>query len=85
MRINVTDRQLHQYLQCIKTFRGFYLYFYQNFMESFLLFVLRFNLDRSFVIIIFNEYRGIVDERTLYVATSFLPRLLFIVKVERHN
>ena len=82
MRINVTDRQLHKYFKCMETFRRFDPHFNQNFMGTSILFVLRPDRDFSAVIIEVDESRGIVNFCTLYVAASFLPRLLFIVKVE---
>jgi hypothetical protein len=49
-------------------------------MKSLISFVLWFNLDCLFVLIILYEYRGIVDEYTLNRAANLLPRVLFVVE-----
>ena len=66
----------------METLRRFDPQFNQNFMGTFILFVLRPDRDFSAMIIEVDKSRGIVNLCTLYVATSFLPRLLFVVKVE---
>ena len=82
IRINITDGQLHQYFQSIKTLCRFYQQFYEHQMSSFILFVLRLDLDVSLMIIKLDESRGIVDESSLNIAAIFFPWLLFVVKVE---
>ena len=54
-------------------------------MHSLIRFFLR--LDRNFAVIfiILYEDRGIVDECPLDRATLFLPRLLFVVKLESYD
>ena len=51
-------------------------------MQSSVLFVLRLDLDFSIVVIIRDEYRGIVDKCSLDRATRLLPRLLFVIELE---
>jgi len=50
-------------------------------MQSFIHFVLWLNLDISSVIIISDEYGGIMDECALNRAACFLPRALFVVEL----
>ena len=65
MRIDISDRQLDKDLEEIKTFVRLYYQFYQNYMQSFVGFVLRLNLDFHSVLIICHECRGMVDECAL--------------------
>jgi len=65
MQIDISDRQLDQDLENLKTFGRLYVQFYQNYMQSFIDFVTRFNLDCLSVFNILDEYRGIVDNCTL--------------------
>jgi len=53
-------------------------------MKSFIGFVLRLNLDFHSVLIILNEYRGIVDKSALNGAANLIPRVLFVVELESH-
>ena len=53
-------------------------------MESFIGFVLRFNLDFLSVLIIRDEYRGVVEKCTLNRAASLLPRVLFYIELESY-
>jgi len=85
MGTDISNRQLDQDLEDIKTFCRFYLKFYKNYMKSFIGFVLRFNLDFLFVFIILDEYRGIVDKCALYRAANLFPGLLFVVELESHG
>ena len=85
MRIDISNRQLNQDFQDIKTFSRFYLQFYQHYMQSFLHFVLRLNLDYPSVLIILNEYRGIADKCALNRAANLLPRVLFVVNLESYG
>jgi len=54
-------------------------------MHSLIYFCHRVYLDFSMIIIILDEYRSIVDGYTLNRATSFLPRVLFVVKLENYD
>ena len=54
-------------------------------MQSFIGFVLRFNLDCLCVLIILDEYRGIMDKCALNGATNFLPGLLFVIEIESYD
>ena len=54
-------------------------------MQSFIRFVLRFDLDCSFFLIIPHEVWGIMDERTLDRATRFLPWLIIVVELESYE
>ena len=85
MRINISDRQLHQNSQTIETFHRFDIEFDQNHMHSFIRFVLRINLDFSSALIIRHKSWGIPDKCALNKAASFLPRMLFGVELESHN
>ena len=85
MLVNISDGQFHQYLKRMKTFHRVYLQFYQNFMQSSMLFVLRLDLDFLIVVIIRDEYRSIVDKCPLDRATRFLPRLTFVVELEIYS
>ena len=51
-------------------------------MQSSVLFVLRLDLDFSIVVIIRDEYRGIVDKCSLDRATRLAPRLHFVIELE---
>ena len=73
MRINISDRQLHQNFEDVKTFGRLYLQFYQNYMQSFIGFILRLNLDFASVLIILDEYRGFADKCALNRAANLLP------------
>jgi hypothetical protein len=53
-------------------------------MESFIGFVLRFNLNFLYVLMIRDEYRGIVDKCALNRAASLLPRVLFVVELKSY-
>ena len=83
--MNISDGQLHKYFQYMKTFHRVYLQFYQNFMQSSILFVLGLDLYRLFVIVISHELWGIINECTLDRTASLLPGLLFIVELERYD
>ena len=85
MLIDISDRQLDQNLEHIKTFGQLDLQFHQNDMQSFISFVLRLNLDFHCVLIIRDEYRGIVDKCALNGAANLLPGLLFSVEFEIHD
>ena len=54
-------------------------------MQSFIGFVLRFNLDCLCVLIILDEYRGIADKRALNRAANLFPRVLFVVELESYD
>jgi len=54
-------------------------------MQSFISFVLRLNLDFLAVLIILDEYRGIVDKSALNRAANLLPRMLFVVELESYD
>ena len=54
-------------------------------MQSFIGFVLRFDLDFHSVLIILDEYRGIVDKCALNRATNLLPGMLFVVELESYG
>ena len=54
-------------------------------MEAFIGFFLRLNLDLLSVLIILDEYRGIVDKCTLDRAANLLPRVLFVVELESYG
>jgi len=83
--INISDRQLDQDLQGIKTCHRFYLQFDQNYMQSLIHFVLRFNLNFQCVLIILDEYRCIADKCSLNRATNLFPRILFVVELESYG
>ena len=85
MLIDISDRQLDQDIEHIKTFGRLDLQFHQNDMQSFIAFVLRLNLDFHSVLMILDEYRGIVDICALKRATNLLPRVLFVVKFESYG
>jgi len=59
--------------------------FHQDYMQSFISFVLRFNLDFLSMLIIRDECRGIADKCALNRATNLLPRDLFVVMLESHD
>ena len=73
MLIDISDRQFDHDLEEIKTFCRFYRQFYQNYMKSFIRFVLWFNLNCPYVVIILDEYRSIVDKCTLNSTANLLP------------
>ena len=73
MLINISDGQLHEYLECIQTFRRFYDQFYQNYMQTFILLIFRFYLNFTVMIIILHKFRGIVDVCTLDRTARFFP------------
>ena len=79
MPIDVSDRQLDQDFEDIKTFGGLYHQLYQNDVQSFIGFVLRFDLDSLFVFIVRDEYRCIVEQSLLDSAAYQIPRLPFVV------
>jgi len=54
-------------------------------MQSFISFVLRFDLDCLSVLIILDEYRGMVDKCALNRAALHLPGLLFVVELESYD
>jgi len=54
-------------------------------MQSFIRFILWFNLDFLPVLIVLDEYRGIMDKYALNRATSLLPRELFVVELESYG
>jgi len=54
-------------------------------MQSFVRLVLRVNLDFQFSLIVFHEYRGVVDKCALNRATNLLPGLVFVVKLESYD
>ena len=54
-------------------------------MKSLIGFVLRFNLDFLSVLIILDEYRGIVDKCALNRAANLLPGVLFVVELESYG
>ena len=54
-------------------------------MQSFIGFVLWFNLNSLSVLIILDKYRGIVDKRALNGAAKLPPRVLFVVKLESYD
>ena len=85
MLVDISDRQLDQDLEDIKTFCRFYMQFYKNDMQSFISFVLRFNLDLLSVFIILDEYRGVADKCALNRAANLLPRVLFVVELESYG
>jgi hypothetical protein len=85
MLFDISDRQLDQNLEHIKTSGGLDLQFHQNYMQSFISFILRLNLDFHCVFIIRYKCRGIVDECALNGATNLLPRVLFVVELESHD
>ena len=51
-------------------------------MPSLIHLVFRFDLDCSFVIVILDKFRGIVDEYAFDRAARFLPRLPVLIKLE---
>ena len=69
----------------MKTLCRFYVQFYQNYMNSLIYFVLWFNLDCLFMIIILNECRSIAEKCALNRATNLLPRVLFVVELEGYS
>ena len=85
MLVDISDRQLDQDLEDIKTFCRFYMQFYKNDMQSFISFVLRFNLDFLSFLIILDEYRGIADKCALNRSANLLPGVLFVVKLESYH
>jgi len=85
MPIDISYRQLDKYFQHVKTFCGFYLQFYQDYVQSSIHFVLRSNLDCLSVLIILDEYRGIVDKCALNRTANLLPGLLFVVELESYG
>jgi hypothetical protein len=85
MRIDISDRQLNQDFEDIKTFCRFYHHLDQNYMQSFISFVLRFNLDFLSFLIILDEYRGIADKCALNRAANLLPGVLFVVELESYG
>ena len=54
-------------------------------MQSFIGFVLRFNLDLHSFLIKLDENRGIADKSALNGAANFLPRVLFVVELESYG
>ena len=54
-------------------------------MKSFIGFFLWFDLDCPSVVIILDEYRGIVDKCALNRAANLLPRVLFVVELESYD
>jgi hypothetical protein len=54
-------------------------------MQSFIGFVLWFNLNSLSVLIILDEYRGIVDKCALNRATDLLPGVLFVIELESYD
>jgi hypothetical protein len=54
-------------------------------MQSFIAFVLWFNLNCLAVLIVPDEYRGIMDEYALNRAANLLPRDLFVVELESYG
>jgi len=85
VRIDISYRQLDQDFQDIETFYRLYNQLDQNNMQSFISFILRFNLDSLSVLIIPDEYRGIADKCALNGAANLLPRVLFVVEFESHG
>ena len=69
----------------MKSFRRFYVQFYQNYMKSLIRFVHRPDLDLSAVFIILHKYRGVVDEYALNRTASLLPGLLFVIELENYD
>ena len=69
----------------MKTFLRIYHQLYENFMESLVHFVLRFDQNLLTVLIILHKSRSIEDECSLDITTSFLPGLLFVVKLEIYD
>ena len=53
-------------------------------MESFISFVLRFNLDFMSVLIILNKRWGVMYKRPLYNPTDLAPRLALIISIKSH-
>ena len=84
LRIDISNRQFDQDLEEIKTFYRLYLQFNQSYVQSFIGFVLRFNLDFFSVLIILDKYRGISDKCTLNGATNLFPCMLFVVELESY-
>ena len=85
MLIDISDRQLDQNLEHVKTAGRLYLKLQQNYMQSFIGFILRLNLDVHGVFIIRDEYRGVADKCALNGSTNLLPRVLFVVELESHG
>jgi len=85
MRINISDRQLDQDLQGVKKFHRFYLHFDQNYMQSLIRFILRFNFNFQCVLIILYEYRCIADKCSLNRAANLLPRIFFVIELESYG
>ena len=85
MRIDISDRQLDQDFEGIITFGRLYLQFYQNNMQSFIGFVLRFNLDFTSALIISDECWGVADKCALNRTANLLPRILFVVELESYG
>ena len=85
MRIDMSDRQLDKDLEEIKTFGRLYHQLYQNYVQSFIGFVLRFDLDSLSVLIVRDEYRCIADKCTLNRTANLLPRVMFVVELESHG
>ena len=85
MRIDISDGQLDQNLEYVKTLCRLDLQFHQNNVQSFISFGLRLNLDFHSELIILNEYRGIMDEYALNRAANLLPRDLFVVELESYG
>jgi len=54
-------------------------------MQSFIGFVLRFNLDFHCVLIILDKYRSIADKCALNGAANLLPRVLFVVELKGYG
>jgi hypothetical protein len=54
-------------------------------MKSFICFIMWFNLNCLFLIIIIHEVWGIVNKYPLYRATDLLPRVLFVVELESYG
>ena len=83
--IDITDGQLNQYFECLKTFHRFDHQFDQNYMFSLILFVFGADFNLPFMLIILNKSWGIEDECTLNIAARLFPWLLFVVELESHD
>jgi len=83
--INISNWQLHQDWQYIKTFGRFYFQLHESYVKSFIRFALRLNLDLLSALIILHKYRGVMNECALNRITRLLPRVLFVVELESYG
>jgi hypothetical protein len=83
--LNVTDRQFHQYFECMETFLRLYDQHYENYMVALMHFSL--GLDPNFLLLlnIVDEFGSVENEYVLDRAAKLRPWVLFVVVLEFYD